>query len=87
MNNLIKTITLLLLSTTVSSDEVYDRETGKYSEIKNGTVTGQVEIYDYETATYKYYEVTDVDNSSSIQEVEVIDINTNDYEIYEVEEN
>ncbi len=83
---MIKLISLLMFSSSVLADEIYDRDTGKYLEIKESVVSDQVEVYDYENATYKYYDLNQTDSSVGITEIEVMDVQTNEHIIYEIEE-
>tara|TARA_R100000951_G_scaffold97553_2_gene87192 strand:- start:446 stop:676 length:231 start_codon:yes stop_codon:yes gene_type:complete len=75
-----------MFSSSVLADEIYDRDTGKYLEIKESVVSDQVEVYDYENATYKYYDLNQTDSSVGITEIEVMDVQTNEHIIYEIEE-
>ena len=82
-----KLITLALLSSVALADEIYDQETGKYSEIKESNIDGQLEVYDYEKGSYKYYSVEGTESYPNYVEVQVIDLETNESIVYEIEEN
>lgn len=81
-----KLITLALLSSVALADEIYDQETGKYSEIKESNIDGQLEVYDYEKAAYKYYEVESSESTGPYIEIQTVDVNTNEIVIHEIEE-
>jgi len=83
---MMKLISLLILSSVVLADEVYDRETGQYSEIKESSIAGQLEVYDYEKAAYKYYEVESSESTGPYIEIQTVDVNTNEIVIHEIEE-
>ena len=75
---------LLLLSVASANDEAMDINTGKVYEINKGVLENEVELYDYETNTYQYYEVNDTKEWDSYKELELYNTNDNSYKHIEV---
>ena len=84
---MIKILMLLLplLSVASANDEAMDINTGKVYEINKGVLENEVELYDYETNTYQYYEVNDTKEWDSYKELELYNTNDNSYKHIEVE--
>ena len=84
---MIKILLLLLPLVSVASvnNEAMDIDTGKVYEINKGVLENEVELYDYETNTYQYYEINDIKEWDSYKELELYNTNDNSYKHIEVE--
>ena len=84
---MIKILLLLLPLVSVASVnyEAMDIYTGKVFEINKGVLENEVELYDYETNTYQYYEINDTKEWDSYKELELYNTNANSYKHIEVE--
>ena len=84
---MIKILLLLLPLVSVASvnNEAMDIDTGKVYEINKGVLENEVDLYDYETNTYQYYEINDTKEWDSYKELELYNTNDNSYKHIEVE--
>ena len=84
---MIKILLLLLPLVSVASvnNEAMDIDTGKVYEINKGVLENEVELYDYATNTYQYYEINDTKEWDSYKELELYNTNDNSYKHIEVE--
>lgn len=66
----------------------FDYQTGGYVEIESGNLVRpgkEIEVFDYNTGSYKYYDVESVNSTGSGAEVEVYDYNTGEYKSFDME--
>ena len=84
---MIKLLLIILPLTSIAhhNDEAMDINTGKVYEINKGVLENEVELYDYETNTYQYYEVNDTKEWDSYKELELYNTNDNSYKHIEIE--
>lgn len=88
MKTLVVATACVLMPLSALAWDGYNYEDGTYIEIEKGNLVrsgNEIELYDYNTGTYKEVEVESVDNYGSFTEVEVYDYSTGEYKTYEMD--
>lgn len=74
----------VLFSTQIFAWDGYDYDSSSYIEVESGTLVREgldIDVYDYESGTYKTYEVDSVDSGS----LEVYDYESGEYRSFDMD--
>lgn len=81
-------IAALLFTTPALAWDGYDWENGEYIEIESGNLVreGQeIEVYNWDSGEYEYYDVENINNNFGDVELEVYDWNSGEYKYFDMD--